>query len=164
MEIAQGNSSSHQPKAPVQLRRERVKVWMGYQKGNTGKQRFMSKNSWNEEKSMRGTNKKLCNRSYHLHGSFVDIPEKHPTVGDNAVLLDFIYNKVTALWGLSGAQNNVARRCIMYGFTNKINRETNIANIGSTLSITEVILLIFLLAPHNSVLLGIHLGKATLNT
>lgn len=137
---------------------------MGYQKGNTGKQRFMCKNSWNEEKSMRGTNKKLCNRSCHLHGSCVDIPEKHPTVGYNAVLLDFIYNRVTALWGLSAAQNNAARRCTMYGLTNKINRETNIANIGSTLSIMEVILLIFLLAPHNSVLLGIRFGKATLNT
>lgn len=47
---AQGNSPSHQSKAPVQLRRERVKVWMGlavkawmrYKKGNTGKQTFMS--------------------------------------------------------------------------------------------------------------------------
>lgn len=52
----------------------------------------------------------------------------------------------------------------MYVLTNKINRETNIANIGSTLSIMEAILLIFLLAPHNSVLLGIRFGKATLNT
>lgn len=56
----------------------------------------MCKNSWNEEKSMGRTNKKLCNRSCHLHGSCVDIPEKHPTVGYNAVLLDFIYNRVTA--------------------------------------------------------------------
>lgn len=50
------NSPSHQPKAPVQLRRERVKVWMGYKKGNTGKQRFMNNNTWNEEKTMRGIN------------------------------------------------------------------------------------------------------------
>lgn len=68
-----------------------------------------SKGSWTRivgmrKKTMRGMNKKLCNRKHHLHQSFVDTPEKHPIAGYNVVLSDFIYNRVTALWGLSGAQ------------------------------------------------------------
>lgn len=94
----------------------------------------------------------------------MDTPEKQPTVPYNAMLLDFIYNRVKALWGLSGAQHDAARWCTMYGFMKKINRETSVANTGSTLSIMEVILLIISSGTSYSVLLGICLGKATLNT
>lgn len=72
----------------------------------------------------------------------MDTLEKHLIVGYHVALLDFIYNRVTALWGLSEAQHTTARRCTMYGVMKNINREISIANIDSTLFITEVILLI----------------------